>query len=110
MIVSMRSPTRIRRGEAPEPTEAFVSPRLLARAVIAVLVVDIVLAWLSLVGMAVFVESADTRLDLGRGMQLLVGGAQAEIAADVLAIVVVRRITSFQEEAFQRQGRGGQPA
>lgn len=47
-------------------------------------------------------ESAPGRLDAGGRLELLVLGEMAEIAAAVLAIVIVIRVTHLQEESFVR--------
>lgn len=56
-----------------------------------------------------FLDNSAARLDLGPGMQRLVVAGLAEIAAAVLAIVIVRRITALQEEAWERPERRGGP-
>jgi hypothetical protein len=47
-------------------------------------------------------EAATGRLDAGGRLELLVLGEMAEIAAAVLAIVIVTRVTRLQEESFVR--------
>jgi hypothetical protein len=47
-------------------------------------------------------EAAIGRLDAGGRLELLVLGEMAEIAAAVLAIVIVTRVTRLQEESFVR--------
>jgi hypothetical protein len=54
---------------------------------------------------APLLDGAAAGLDLGPGMQGLVVAGLAEIAAAVLAIVIVRRITAFQEGARERPAR-----
>lgn len=106
MIGAMWSPARNRRSPLSPPAGAFVAPRPMALSVIALLAVDIVLAWLSLVGVATFVE----RLWHGLGRHFIREGTLADHGVQ---LDWVRRMQAVAwpatAEAWERPERRGGP-